>query len=332
MRNPPNTIFIHMSRRPVWAIGDIIIHFPFFRTLRAWAPDAHITVVPGIEGLGYFEGLLGPLTQSMVDEVITTHIPTPDQGHYDWVFDLEGDTKFSFNLRRLANQRFFTTAGYGILNLPNLPIYHGKHAAKRFLGLARQATQYKQPVDHWPHPVPSEWKAAAKTLLPPGDTYVAMAPGSGNPNANKCWPLDQFVALAKHQVNLGRTPLVFIGPQDEECQSAFSEVPGARLPLQEATDMNLGVPADPALTVALASRCSAAVSNCSGPGHMFATSGVPLVSIFGPTKLNKLAPFARKGICLRPPDPKSKDISKVSIDSVNEAIESIIEDPPPNLT
>jgi len=80
---------------------------------------------------------------------------------------MEGHPQTSFPLRRLARDRVFTMALRGWLNFPHLPICHGKHVAKRYLGLLKQATG-TVPASHWPCPVPELYRQAAKCLLPAG--------------------------------------------------------------------------------------------------------------------------------------------------------------------
>lgn len=313
-----------MARKPVMAIGDIFIHLPFFRSLRHWAPNAEITAIPGFGGKPLFEELLAPLVNPLVDHVIRDTFPDPDRTSYDMVFDLEGHAKTSFLLRRLARRRFYTTAGYGLLNLPNLPVYHGKHTAKRYLRLLKQASRHLHP-DFWPWPVPPAYQQAAELLLPAGPTYVVIAPGAGHKESGKLWPLDRFIELTALQSKAGRTPVIILGDQETDWQQHFEHIPNVLFPLSHDVGNATGVPKDPVLTVALAVRAAVAVANCSGPGHMFATGGAPLVSIFGPTNSKKLAPFSRKGICLRPPNPKSKNISDVSLAMVLSAVDEMIE-------
>jgi ADP-heptose:LPS heptosyltransferase len=66
-------------------------------------------------------------------------------------------------------------------------------------------------------------------------------------------------------------------------------MPAATFPLQEETGE-----ASPLLTMALAQRLAAAISNDSGTGHLLAAAGCPMVSLFGPTRAAKFAPAARR--------------------------------------
>jgi len=155
-----------MNREPVGALGEVFMRLPFLRALRAWAPEARITIVPGIGGASFWEELVRPISASLVDE----NYPRPAAAKprsFDLVFNMEGHPQTSFLLKRLARDRFFTTALRGWLNFPHLPICHGKCVAKCYLGLLKQATG-TMPASHWPWPVPEHYRQAAECLLPAG--------------------------------------------------------------------------------------------------------------------------------------------------------------------
>ena len=125
----------------------------------------------------------------------------------------------------------------------------------------------------------------AARLLPGTGIHIAVAPGSGR--ADKCWPLDRFIALGNCLVEQGRVPVFLLGPEEREWLSPLrGALPHALFPLA-APDARLEL--EPLLTIGLAARCQACVANDSGTGHLFAVSGVPLVSLFGPTSPLKFA-------------------------------------------
>jgi ADP-heptose:LPS heptosyltransferase len=314
-----------MNREPVDALGEIFMRLPFLRVLREWAPQARVTIIPGLGGATFWEELVSPLVNGLADEIIRTAIPDPAERRFDWVIDLEGDPRTSFLLRRLARKNFHTTALRGLFNLPHLPLYHGKHVAKRYLGLLRQATGAQVPPP-WPWPIPEPYRQAARKLLPSGPQYIGIAPGAGVKVTGKCWPLERFASLAMQQSDLGRTPVIFLSGGEAGWESHFQHIPNVRFPLAENDPQASGVPSDPALTAALAERLHAAVANCSGTGHMLALGGAPLVSLFGPSSAVKFHPLARKSAHLKPAD-GGKDISAIPLDDVLAALEKTLTPP-----
>ena len=91
--------------------------------------------------------------------------------------------------------------------------------------------------------------ARARSLLPDGPRYIALAPGAGG--RHKCWPLDRYRALAEHLKGKGEIPVFILGPGEREWIDQCRAVAGAKLPLQ-----GHGYPSTPELTIALAQRCS----------------------------------------------------------------------------
>ncbi|MFM7347692.1 MAG: glycosyltransferase family 9 protein, partial [Tagaea sp.] len=154
---------------------------------------------------------------------------------------------------------------------------------------------------------------SARALLPEGPAYVALSPGAGG--RHKCWPLENYLELGRRLNAQGRVPVYLLGPGEGEWVAACRAVPGAILPLQHAGEVS------PALTIALAQRCQAAVANDSGGGHMLAAGDVPLVSLFGPTDPAKFAPAARALAILRAQDFGCDGMDAIPLDAVARALE-----------
>jgi ADP-heptose:LPS heptosyltransferase len=188
----------------------------------------------------------------------------------------------------------------------------------KLLGLAAAAAGHPVAVPN-PIPIPADLRARAADLLPPGSTYVGIAPGAGNKHTGKCWPLDRFIALARAQVERDRVPVFLLGPEEgrEWLATLREAVPPALFPEQQDGT----APAGPCLTAALGERLSAAVANCSGTGHLLAAGGAPIVSLYGPTRPEKYAPFARALICLKAQDYGAERIDAIPLDAVAAAVE-----------
>jgi ADP-heptose:LPS heptosyltransferase len=155
--------------------------------------------------------------------------------------------------------------------------------------------------------------ARARSLLPDGPRYVALAPGAGG--RHKCWPLDRYIALAERLKAKGAVPVFILGPGEAEWVAECREVAGAVLPLQQTDG-----PASAELTIALARRCSAAVANDSGAGHLIAAADIPLVSLFGPTAPDKFAPMTRQLTIVRAQDLGGEAMDAITVDAVAKAL------------
>ena len=111
----------------------------------------------------------------------------------------------------------------------------------------------------------------ARLALRPG--YVVLCPFAGGTfeKLDKSWPA--FPQLAGQALpSLGRDLLVCPGPGEEEAQAA-RDYAGCRI----ATGVGLGAYA------ALLRDAALVIANDTGPGHLAAAVGAPLLSVLGPT-------------------------------------------------
>jgi ADP-heptose:LPS heptosyltransferase len=136
------------------------------------------------------------------------------------------------------------------------------------------------------------------------------------------WPLENFLALARLQVERGRTPVIVLGPGERVWQDVVRrELPTARVPDLDAGDGGPGAVGGPTLTVALGGRVAAAVANDAGAGHLLAVGGAPMVSLFGPSRPAKRAPFARALIVVKAQDYGSDQMAAIPVDAVVAAVD-----------
>jgi ADP-heptose:LPS heptosyltransferase len=106
-------------------------------------------------------------------------------------------------------------------------------------------------------------------LKPP---YVLMVPGGSAHRPEKRWPPGRFGTLARRLVAAGITP-VLLGTRDETAllKSIASSAVGTR---------NLAGQTDLLEIAVLARGARAAVGNDTGPMHLIAATGVPVVVLF----------------------------------------------------
>jgi ADP-heptose:LPS heptosyltransferase len=102
-------------------------------------------------------------------------------------------------------------------------------------------------------------------------------------------------------------------------------LPTARFPNQDATAA--GIATSPLLTLALAQRLVAAVANDGGGGHILAESGVPLVSLWGPTAVAKAYPMARRLKLVTAQQFGGDAMTLIPVDAVEAALETLLANP-----
>ena len=110
--------------------------------------------------------------------------------------------------------------------------------------------------------------------LPSDGNLVAIHPGSGG--SAKCWLADRYAALIECLVERGYRPVVTFGPADDAVRRRIlPRIKGCGALIAEGL---------PLLDMALLyARCRAMIGNDSGMTHLAATTGAPVIALFGPT-------------------------------------------------
>ena len=109
-----------------------------------------------------------------------------------------------------------------------------------------------------------------------------LAPGAAF-GWTKRWPPERYGALGDLLAARGFGCAVVIGPGEEKLAAAVAASARARLPV-------VGADLDPLELAALLSFARVVVANDSGPMHLAAAVGVPVVAFFGPTDPGRTAP------------------------------------------
>ena len=133
--------------------------------------------------------------------------------------------------------------------------------------------------------------------------YAVIHPAASAPE--KTWPADRFLAVARHlEENCGLEPVFIAGPADDV--STFSEYRTlAGAPLSEVKTLMAGA--------------SLFIGNDSGPAHMAAAFGVPVVVLYGPSDPVVWAPWKTASETFVSPD----DIARIETVAVIAAIERL---------
>lgn len=321
---PPATICVYVG---LDLVGDGLMKLPFLRALRHAWPEARVTWLAG-KGRSVFAHELGPLATGLIDEVIedagvgsrTAELlarPLPHR-QFDLVIDTQRRVLTTLILRRLRHVTFVSGAAGFLLSdrRPRLPYKKPGAMVRQMLDLIEIASGAKAEPDA-PLALGQAAEDAAASLLPQGPSYIGLAPGAGG--KHKCWPLENYVALARRIAEAGQVPVFILGPGESEWITACRAVPGALLPLQ-----NSSVPITPMLTIALARRITAAVANDSGTGHMLAAGDVNLVSLFGPTSPEKFAPMTPVLRVIRAQDFGGEAMAAIPVDAVARSLDDLL--------
>jgi heptosyltransferase III len=143
-----------------------------------------------------------------------------------------------------------------------------------------------------------------------GGPYAVLHPFASSPD--KTWPQKNFLAVAKHVAGLGIEPLFVAGAGED--LSAFEEhccFKGA--PLEEVKSMLAGA--------------ALFVGNDSGPAHIAAAFGRPVIVLFGSSDVENWRPWRTENAVLTSPH----GINSIEVSEVAEAIDHLVPQPTTHL-
>ncbi|MHC4368637.1 MAG: glycosyltransferase family 9 protein [Planctomycetota bacterium] len=154
------------------------------------------------------------------------------------------------------------------------------------------------------------------------DSYAVLIPGSAH--KDKCWPTGRFAQLADKITAQFGLSIVATGTEPEagEVEKLKNE---AHVPIA-----NLAGKTSLRELIILLGKARLVVSNDTGPGHIAAAAGVPLVLMFGRSNPVRVAPYGRKecvvaidpegrGLDINSTDPRH-DIKAISVDQVYDKV------------
>jgi len=134
----------------------------------------------------------------------------------------------------------------------------------------------------------------ARNMLPgwnPQHRWIAFGPGSGAYESHKRCPAEMFQQVARLLLDYStEIRIVVLGTPAEkpllESLLGNGEIDTTRCCL--FSDLSL------LEAIAVLAECECMVSGCSGPSHMAAAAGIPIVGVYGPTNPGRTGPYTRK--------------------------------------
>ncbi len=331
MMDQPESVLVYVG---LDRVGDSLLKLPFVQGLRRAFPDAHITWLAG-KDTSVYASFMAPTVAGLLDEVIEEAgvglslkelLRRPLGGRsFDLIIDTQRVALATLVLYRIRHKAFISPFGKFALSSRRPPKGYEfpKSMQRQLLDLLEIATgEHVSTPTTLDLPIDAVLEVAAENALPEGPVYVGLSPGAGG--LPKCWPLENFVMLAKVQEMAGRTPVFILGPQELDWYDDIkAAVPGALFPLQ--TD-GLGEQHDylPQLTIALSKRMALSVCNDSGTGHMCALGGQPLISLFGRTVPEKFTPMSPALTIIKAQDYGGREMNLIPVDVVKEAVDKFL--------
>ena len=287
--NPRNILVIDFGQ-----LGDVVMSLPALRAIRNHFPDARLTVAVGRPGAEIIEmsGLADATIE--VDRVglrdgfqpmsvlrIFHIVKDVRRRQFDFVIDLHSFAEtnllgfFSGARKRLFARRPGRSLDFLANVSPKPPVDRNdpkQHLVDRYLDVL-VPLGIKEP-DRVPKLATQVADDRAvdvllrKSKAESGTPLVGLFPGAGHPG--RCWPLERFVQLADFLIrNDGVRPVVFVGPEERHLVSQMrAQFPAGCVILDKLTIPQLA---------AAQARLAVFVSNDTGPVHIAAAVGTPIV-------------------------------------------------------
>jgi lipopolysaccharide heptosyltransferase II len=171
----------------------------------------------------------------------------------------------------------------------------------------------------------------SESLLPP-EKRPAIGVGFGAEYGSaKMWPAERFAELIDRLENMARIVLIGTDSDREIAAKVFALAKSSPLSLVGKTDL-------PTL-VATLKRLALYITNDTGPMHLAAAAGTPVVAIFGPTSPEETRPLGGNHIliyhgadcapCWKRKCPRDLEcMNAVSVDEVEAAVRSALKTAP----
>jgi len=319
-----NILVIHFGQ-----LGDVILAFPAFRAIREAFPDARLTILAGKSASSLLEDF------KLADEVVSVDrvallrgkklrsirrilglVSDVRRRRFDLVIDLHSLSETNI-LGFLSGARHRLYANRESRSLDFLGNFRprpekedkSKHLSDFYLavlaplGIGRSRDGFRLELG----------SDASKEFL---QNYFDERPrigfvvGAGHPSRR--WPLERFAELSRRIAKAGNYQhLVFLGPEEEPIVEDINAAFGDSVTMVRGLDLYQ-------LSAAL-SCVDLLVSNDTGPPHLAAVVGTPIVLVIDERAPLRYLPLAEKMKVVR-----SGEIDQISVDEVYSAAIELI--------
>lgn len=295
------------------AIGDVIHTLPSLAALRRLYPDAHITwvVEEAASGLVLHHPLLDRVIifrrKKWIEDMKAGRLRSVWQDarsflrelrrrSYDLVIDFHGLFKSAMVVLASGGKR---KLGYdswqelnGLFLNEKIPEDMNKHAVDRYLDFPRYLGAEPGPAE-FILPVNPEAETRSRMLM---DSYSLARKKfiAINPVAyweTKLWDNEKFAVLADLIKDRMKLDVVFTGSKKEDAADIVSRMKGEGI--------NLGGKTTLTELACIYKDALAVISTDSGPMHLAAAVGTPVIALFGPTDPSRTGPYGAGHVIIR---------------------------------
>ena len=291
MSNYRHILFIKPS-----SLGDIVHAMPTFASIRRTYPKARLTWLVKSQWADFVERIDGvdrvwPVKSTLKGWL--SQVSPLRAEHFDLVVDLQGLFRSaaiswlsgSPLIAGFANGREGSSWFYSRrVPAPQVEM----HAVDRYLLVAKAVGAVESCVPEFRFRISQADHDAVERLLSRfgvalGTSWVALNVSARWPT--KRWPAESFAEVADRLQQEGAGPVMLLGGPDERAAGAAitGQMKTPVIDLTGATTVGL--------LPALLSKASLLITNDSGPMHIAAAVGTPVVALFGPTSALLTGPY-----------------------------------------
>ena len=273
------------------ALGDIVHAVPAAAALRAAYPAAQIDWLVDAKHRPFLDHV------TVIDRIVTLARASPAgwvdvsrrlrQSRYDVALDFQGLMKSAILARASGAPRVLGFSIWHLREKTARPFYsesveaEGGHVVHKNLRLL-EALDIHQPRIQFPLADVASGAADDVMAAAAGTPVALINPGAAWPN--KRWDPQRFGEVASFLREVrGLAPFVLWGPGEESLARAVVDASSGTARLAPPTGIGD--------LIALCRRASLMISGDTGPLHIAAAVGTPIVSIFGPTDPARNGPW-----------------------------------------
>lgn len=289
-------------------LGDVVLSLPVLEAVRARFAGARITLLIGLPGADIVR-----IANVSDDQIVVDRVELRDSNKlwsigqlyklvrrirarkFDLIIDLNSfyETNIIGYLSGARSRLYAVREGRSLDRLAKFPVSpppedKSKHLTNRYfdvvgpLGISRQASEISISP---PEPNIAEAKLIFEGSGIDAANSVGLFVGAGHPS--RCWSLDKFAELSRRLITeSGRDVLVFLGPEETHLAGQIRALFPGRTILVEGLDL---------LTfMAAVSMLSVFVTNDTGPMHLAALGGTPIVLLLDMRAPDTFLPFTEK--------------------------------------
>jgi heptosyltransferase III len=283
------------------SLGDCVLTTPALSLLKQARPDLQIAVVVEDRFAPVFEG------NADVDQILAPNASSVSRFRPRLALNVHGGAT---SVRLMLAAASGLRAGFGHFRFQ--PMYNVRiPRAQEILKVDRKVHTAEHLASAMFYlGVPQTEIPRARLFAAPNSrarAYAVLHPFASE--AGKTWPAENFLAVAKHlDRDLGIEPLFIAGANED--LSPFGEYTcfqGA--PLEEVKS--------------LASSAALFIGNDSGPAHIAAAFGRPVIALWGSSDLDNWRPWRTENVVLASPN----GIQSIEVSEVADAIGTLARQP-----